>query len=57
MAKKGHRIIVALKCEACKSQNYITQRNKLNTKDKLALQKFCNKCKKITKHKETDKLD
>ncbi|MEK7166616.1 MAG: 50S ribosomal protein L33 [Patescibacteria group bacterium] len=57
MAKKGHRVLIAFKCTVCKSQNYITQKNKLNTVDKLVLKKFCNKCRKVTDHKETEKLD
>ena len=57
MAKKGQRIIFALKCEVCKSHNYMSEKNKLNTKDKSELNKFCKRCRKVTKHKETDKLD
>jgi len=30
MAKKGARELVALICSSCKSQNYITERNKVN---------------------------
>ncbi|RJP45891.1 MAG: 50S ribosomal protein L33 [Armatimonadetes bacterium] len=57
MAKKsGARITIGLICSACKSRNYVTTKNKLNTTSKLALQKFCNKCRKKTEHKETEKL-
>lgn len=61
MAKKGAREIVAMVCEVCKSQNYVTERNKVNmqtkgNETKLFLNKFCKKCKKVTKHKETAKL-
>ena len=57
MAKKGGaRITVGLDCKVCKSRNYVTTRNKLNTKDKLALKKFCNNCRKIQEHKEVEKL-
>lgn len=57
MAKKsGARITVGLFCSVCKCRNYVTTRNKLNTKDKLVLSKFCKRCKKKTEHKETDKL-
>ena len=57
MAKKGeHRIKVGLFCSICKNRNYVTTRNKLNTTEKLALSKFCSHCRKITAHKETDKL-
>lgn len=56
MAKKTNREIVALVCTVCKSQNYVTKRNKVNMEEKLAIKKFCKKCKKHTTHKETTKL-
>lgn len=52
MAKKGPRISVTLECSECKSQNYITERNRTNTPEKLELKKFCKNCRKITMHKE-----
>lgn len=57
MAKKDQRLTLALICTVCKSQNYITYRNKINTTEKLVLKKFCRKCRKHTEHKETSKLD
>ncbi len=54
--KSEHRIKVGLVCTVCKNRNYVTSRNKLNTADKLKLKKFCQFCKKVTEHKETDKL-
>ena len=56
MAKKGARGFVGMVCSVCKSQNYITQRNKVNIEKKLELKKYCNKCRKQTLHKETTKL-
>ena len=56
MAKKGARILIALVCSQCNSQNYITQKNKVNTPDKLELKKYCRRCRKITVHKEKTKL-
>jgi len=61
MAKKGAREIVAMVCEVCKSQNYVTMRNKVNMQTKkgetkLKLNKYCKRCKKVTPHKETAKL-
>lgn len=56
MAKKGARELVAMICSVCKSQNYITERNKLNMEGKLQLNKYCPKCKKVQLHKETTKL-
>jgi len=56
MAKSEHRMNFGLKCSVCKSVNYITQRNKINTEAKLLLKKYCKKCRKVTEHKEIDKL-
>jgi len=57
MAKKEQREMLALVCTVCKSQNYITKRNKLNTPEKLVMKKYCRHCRKHTEHKETTKLD
>lgn len=57
MAKKEQRLIVGLICSVCKSQNYVTQRSKLNTPEKLTLRKYCRRCRKHTEHKESSKLD
>lgn len=52
MAKKGNRIIVALQCSECNEKNYTTIKNKMNTTDKLALAKYCSRCRKHTDHRE-----
>ncbi len=57
MASKGEqRVKIALFCTVCKNRNYITTRNKVNTLEKLKLKKFCNHCRKVAEHKETEKL-
>ena len=56
MSKKGAREIVGMICKECKSQNYVTTRNKINMEKKLEILKFCKRCKKATLHKETSKL-
>ncbi|OGK28682.1 50S ribosomal protein L33 [Candidatus Roizmanbacteria bacterium RIFCSPHIGHO2_02_FULL_40_9] len=56
MAKKGNRVNVGLECSACNKVNYITERNKVNTTEKLLLSKYCNSCRKRTEHKEIKKL-
>lgn len=57
MAKKGeHRIKLGLVCQVCKNRNYITQKNKMETPEKLVLNKFCKQCRKVTEHKENPKL-
>lgn len=57
MAGKSSRVKTGLVCSVCETQNYITEKSKLNTQDALQLNKYCNICKKSTKHKETKKLD
>jgi large subunit ribosomal protein L33 len=54
--KSEHRIKVGLVCKVCKNRNYISQRNKINTEEKLLLKKYCKHCKKVTEHKESEKL-
>jgi len=56
MAKKGARSLLALVCSECKRQNYITEKNKINTEGKLELKKYCKWCRKVTLHKESSKL-
>jgi large subunit ribosomal protein L33 len=56
MAKKGNRILLGLVCSVCKSRNYVTEKNKVNLPEKLAVKKYCPKCRKTTSHKEVAKL-
>ncbi len=49
--------MVGLVCEVCSKQNYVTEKNKVNTTGSLKLKKYCNQCKKRTVHKEKKKLD
>lgn len=56
MAKKGSRVLVGLVCTVCSKQNYVVDKNKINTTEGLKLNKYCNKCKKHTEHKEKKKL-
>ena len=62
MGKKGAREIIAMVCSVCKSQNYLTERNKINMEtkgekgSKLELKKYCRSCRKVQIHKESAKL-
>jgi large subunit ribosomal protein L33 len=56
MAKKGARALFGLVCTKCNRRNYITERNKVNTEEKLKLLKFCSQCRARTQHKEVAKL-
>ena len=44
----GNRSIITLECTACKERNYSTTKNKKKTQDKLALSKYCPRCRKHT---------
>lgn len=48
--------MIGLTCSVCKRQNYVSDKNKTNTPDKLLLKKYCRWCKKATEHKETSKF-
>ncbi|MCQ2748340.1 MAG: 50S ribosomal protein L33 [Mycoplasmoidaceae bacterium] len=43
---------VILVCDECLSRNYHITKNTLST-ERIVLNKYCPKCKKVTKHKET----
>ena len=55
MATKGAREPITLECTECKRRNYLTEKNKKNTPDRLEQMKYCTKCKKQTLHKEKTK--
>ena len=56
MAKKGQRQLIGFVCSICKKRNYISEKNKINTPEKLIIKKYCPRCRKATEHKETSKL-
>jgi large subunit ribosomal protein L33 len=49
----SNRTIITLECKSCKERNYTTTKNKKTTQDKLALSKYCPRCRKHVEHKET----
>ena len=53
MAKKADHILITLACSDCKERNYHSEKNKRNDPDRIALQKFCPRCRKHTEHRET----
>ena len=44
-----------MKCTVCGAENYLTEKEKKNTPDRLELMKLCPKCRKQTLHKEKTK--
>jgi large subunit ribosomal protein L33 len=53
MAKKADRVLITLACAECKERNYHSEKNKRNDPDRLALQKFCPRCRCYREHRET----
>lgn len=54
--KKGNRILIALECTESGDRTYVSQKNKINTTEKLQLMKYNPKLRKHTLHKEIQKL-
>lgn len=53
MAKKEVRVVIYLACTECKERNYTSEKSRRNDPNRLELQKFCNRCRKHTLHRET----
>ncbi|MGH2739634.1 MAG: 50S ribosomal protein L33 [Actinomycetota bacterium] len=53
MAKSDNRPTITLACENCKRRNYTTVKNRVNTRDRLEVRKYCRWCRSHTPHKET----
>jgi len=49
------RLTFLMRCTVCNSENYLTEKNKKNTQERLEIKKFCPKCRKQTLHKEKTK--
>ncbi|MFA5753867.1 MAG: 50S ribosomal protein L33 [Patescibacteria group bacterium] len=45
--------MIKMECTVCKTANYHSHKNKKIIKERLEMNKYCNKCKKHTLHKET----
>lgn len=43
------------RCDSCKNENYIGDRNKVKNPDKMEIQKYCSNCNTKTLHKEKSK--
>lgn len=49
------RVTFLMKCSECGEENYLTEKNKKNTTERIEIKKFCPKCRKQTIHKEKTK--
>ncbi len=47
------RVHVTLECTECKRRNYITNKSKVNDRERIELKKYCKWDRKHTTHKET----
>jgi large subunit ribosomal protein L33 len=52
MAKKK-KVFTRLECEDCKERNYSQEVSGKRSIGSLKLSKYCSRCRKHTKHKET----
>lgn len=54
MAKKNeNRANITLKCPKCGELNYRVEKNKVNSPERMEINKFCQRCRTHTAHKET----
>jgi large subunit ribosomal protein L33 len=53
MPKADNRPTITMACNDCKRRNYVTQKNKVNDRDRLELKKYCRWCRGHTVHRET----
>ena len=44
--------MITLACTECRERNYSTEKNKKNDPDRLALNKYCPRCRKVVSHRE-----
>jgi large subunit ribosomal protein L33 len=54
--KKGNRVLIGLECTETHLRTYVTQKNRINTTEKLQIMKYNPKLKKHTLHKEVQRL-
>ncbi|MBU0534882.1 50S ribosomal protein L33 [Patescibacteria group bacterium] len=54
--KKGNRILIAMECTETGMRSYITEKNRVNSTEKIELKKYNPKLRKHTLHKEVQKL-
>jgi large subunit ribosomal protein L33 len=55
MASKANekRVHVTLECTVCKRRNYITEKNRVNDRERIEMKKYCRWDRQHTVHKET----
>jgi large subunit ribosomal protein L33 len=53
MPKTDNRPTITLACSNCKRRNYVTEKNRINDRERIELKKFCRWCRQHTVHRET----
>jgi large subunit ribosomal protein L33 len=51
--KSDSRPTITLACQECKRRNYVSEKNRVNDRDRIELRKYCRWCGHHTLHKET----
>lgn len=46
------RVTFLLRCSECNEENYLTEKNKKNTPERIEVMKYCPRCRKQTLHRE-----
>lgn len=47
------RVHITMECTYCHNRQYLSNKNKRNNPDRLELNKYCPKERKVTLHRET----
>ena len=47
------RVNIILECTSCHERTYLTSKNRRHTPDRLELNKYCPRERKVTLHRET----
>ncbi|MDR2465106.1 MAG: 50S ribosomal protein L33 [Streptococcaceae bacterium] len=46
------RVVITLECTSCGARNYISNKNKKNSPDRIEKKKYCPVERKVTLHRE-----
>jgi large subunit ribosomal protein L33 len=52
MPRKEDRQIIHLACSECRERTYTTTKNRRNDPDRIALNKYCPRCRQHREHRE-----
>ena len=49
------RVNITLECTECDERNYITTKNRQTNDERIEMNKYCSRDRKVTLHRETKK--